>query len=273
VCAFSAALDQAYAKGYEFHGEIGLSPEGLSSRVKAIVNSHIGHNATSEARAQFLEQLHLTDLYLATACALPDDDAWHRLTSIYRGKLRGIYRNTFGSAVDLADCVFSHLYLPDKCGNRRIGSYSGSGPLTKWLGTVLRSIAAKDQRAAERGFDSLDDTLVITDARASPEASLWAREHSALISGALLHGVRGLCDAERRLLKLRYCDQLQVSQIAREYGVNPSSITRHLDRILIKLNATISNYLYTRYRLSQGDIRSCILDFIENPPCDLNIFA
>jgi RNA polymerase sigma-70 factor len=276
VCAFSAALDLAYTKGYEVHGELGLSRESLSSRVTAILSRHVAQNETSDARVRLLDELHVIDLYLATACALPDDGAWHRLTSIYRGHLKAVYRSTTSAtrgSGDLADTVFGYLYMPNKSGQRRIGSYSGSGPLSKWLGTVLRNIAVKEQWATDRGFDSLDDNLDVTDARVSPEASLRVREQSALISSALVHAVRRLCDTERRLLKLRYGDQLQVSQIARECGVNPSSITRHLDRILTRINATITEYLSTRHHLSQSDMRSCIRDFIENPtPSVLTMF-
>ena len=187
---------------------------------------------------------------------------------IYRTHLHAVSRSASRppwAAGDLAASVFSYLYIPDKSGRRRIGSYWGSGSLGNWLGTVARNLAAREWTANHGGYDSLDSAAELADQYASPENSLGVREVSALISAALIYALRKLKDRERRVLTLRYWDQLQVSQIARDCCVQPSSITRQLDRTLSKLNAVITDFLTSRHHLSPAEVKQCIDEIIANP--------
>ena len=266
--SLASAMQYAYSTSLEVHGDIGLSREVLLNRFRVIIDGRVGVAATAETGLAFFEKLHTADLYLATACMLPTEAAWRQFTLLYRTYLRGVSRyvsNTAASAEEIASSVIGHLYMPDGSGRRRIASYTGCGSLRSWLAAVVRNLARKEKLEEHRAFETEESALGVADCRDCPESSLRSREYAALISSAMLEAREKLSDRERSVLILRYRHEVQITQIALAYGVEPSSITRQIERIHKKLQALITEALSSSHHLSHLDIKDCVRDIVENP--------
>ena len=262
------AMGNAYSTSLKLHGEIGLSREYLLTRFQSVINTHVGGEASGEASLEFFRKLHTADLYLATACVLQSNAAWCRLATLYSNHVNRISKqvsNTSGGADEIAGNVMGYLYMPDGSGRTRIASYSGCGSLASWVGAVVRNLARDQNLEKHRGFDSLESTPDPPDHRECPESRLRSHEYSRLISTALLEACDKLSDRERRLLEQRYRHQLQITRIAQDGNVAPSSITRQFERIHKKLYKAMTGSLASRHRLSVKAIEHCIREMMDNP--------
>jgi hypothetical protein len=95
------------------------------------------------------------------------------------------------------------------------------------------------------------------------ERSLRAGIYGPSITEALKQGVQSLTDSERRLLLLRYEDELRVSEIDSLLGVSSVCITRRIQVIQVKLRERIVAAL-RRQGLVQAAVGECSTEVLEN---------
>jgi len=121
-------FEQAYSDGYGFHGDLGLEAEVFAEHLTTIAEKHLGPGAPRSATFSFIDSLHISDVYLAAACAQHSAAAWSRFMGLYQKYLKNIalpVSPSRDSASELADSVLVELYLPDRSGHSRIASYHG----------------------------------------------------------------------------------------------------------------------------------------------------
>ena len=263
-------IAQGYAQAYVHHGDLGLTAAAFAFHLYSIIGKRAGANAPALTACEFINRLHLNDLYLASACAQGSDAAWRYFTFIYGGHIRKVSLavcRSRGAAHDLADSILGHVFLPDTTGRSRMASYEGLSPLSAWLAAVIRHRAFNERRhkAGETAsLDLLEDEPDESSIRQA-EADIRAGRYRRLVDDSFTEAIGLLSDRERLILCLRYERQLRVSDIARQLGVTPHAITQQIDRSGQKLRRHILHVLATRHRLGPAAIRECVADLLNNP--------
>lgn len=261
---------QAYTTAFTAHGDLGLKFGEYLIHLYSIIERRMGVDPLPAAACEFVNHLHLSDLYLAVACALGSETAWGRFALNYGGYIRKVSACVCWSremSRDLADSLLGHVFLPDATGRSRIASYEAISPLSAWLASIIKHYAFNVHRLKADDMERLD-LLVDTPDESSirkAEADIRAGRYRRLISDSLEDAVSLLSDRERLILCLRYERQLKVSDIARQFGVKPHAITQQIDRSGQKLRRRIIYLLTTRHRLGPAVVEECVADLLNNP--------
>jgi hypothetical protein len=106
--------------------------------------------AGEDTLLRFVDSLHVVDLYLACGCLLRTPAAWNRFTARFRDYITRLAAGVTASqdsSLELTDSIIIDLFLPDRSGRSRIGSYGGRSSLATWL-RVLVSTARSTSAAA-----------------------------------------------------------------------------------------------------------------------------
>jgi RNA polymerase sigma-70 factor (ECF subfamily) len=262
-------VTQAYATAFTAHGDLGLKCREYSTHLYSIIERRAGVSAPALTACEFIARLHLSDLYLALACAQGSEAAWGHFAALYNPCIRQACKHLCPSnaARDFADALPGELFLPDATGRSRIASYEGVSPLTVWLATVIRHWAGSERRRKVNHLERIDQISDLADETSifKTEARLRADRYRDVIKDSMESAIDLLSDRERLILCLRYERQLQVSDIARQFGVKPHAITQQIDRSGQKLRRRIIYLLTIRHRLGPAVVEECVADLLNNP--------
>ena len=268
--AFEELYQQSYSAARNHYGDLGLSLEVFDRRIAAVVKKHLGPAPLEGTVVDFVRRLRLSDLYLATACALPNEIAWRRLERDYRAYIyenaRQVSPNS-GVADDLARNIIAAIFLPDGSGQSRIGSYDGRCSLATWLRSVIKNQAINDLDQRWNSVERLDSVPDILDQRSLQrlDDGQRAQRYGSMISDAFKSAVDTLTKSDRALLLLRYDQELHARDIAEIDRVHPSTITRRLQQICERLQRHVVSTLAKENRLGGEAIKECLADAFENP--------
>jgi RNA polymerase sigma-70 factor, ECF subfamily len=262
-------LAQAYVQAYAHHGDLGLTAEAFSSHLYSIIDRRVGASVPALA-VEFINRLHFNDLYLAVACAQPGERAWGHFAAAYGSSVRricdclGLSRD---EARDLADSLPGYLFLPDSSGRSRIASYDGLSSLATWLAVIIKRRAMRLRRPKSFIVESIGQVTDVSDdsGMLKIETTLRSSRYDLPIRESLRAAVKLLNDRERLILRLRYEQEMQVSQIARLLGVGPPAISRQLDRTSKRLRQAITSTLATEHQLNQIAIEECVAVLLDDP--------
>jgi len=272
-------LNNAYAQAYAHHGDLGLTAAAFSSHLCSIIGRRVGASAPAFAAVEFINRLHLDDLYLASACAQSSDAAWRCFASSYGAHIRKVSLSvcrSSGAAHDLADSLLGHVFLPDTTGRSRMASYDGLSPLSAWLAAIIRYRAFNGRRLKADDLESLDRLKETPDDSSirHADAGIRAGRYRRLIDDSFAEAIGLLSNRERLILHLRFEHELQVSDIARRLGVKPHAITQQINRSGQKLRRRILYLLKIRHCLGPAVVEECVADLLNNPEqtaCVLNL--
>jgi RNA polymerase sigma-70 factor, ECF subfamily len=195
--------------------------------------SGLASQATEDQQAAFFQNLRLSDLVLARACASGHERAWERFIALYRQPLlRAGMAITANESLgrELADGLYAELYgLTIREGERRcpLDSYAGRGSLLGWLRTTLAQRFVDQHRRTHRE-QPLDETSeCIAPAAATPAPDPAIPKLAAAVEEALeLQGPE-----ERFLLASYYLDGRRLHEIAALLGVHEATVSRRLKRV------------------------------------------
>ena len=271
-----SCIEQAYAAAHSRHGDLDYALEAFTDYLVSIADKNLGVAKKQAATLRFVASLNTTDLYLAGACAIPTELAWRRFVATYQAYIQGLadfFYATGGSANDLAGSILSDMFLPDSTGRSRIASYDGRSSLATWLRTIVKRRAINERERKWSGIEPLDSQPELVDSTAVSrvEASLCSGRYESMVRDCLKCACDKLTERERLMLLWRYDEQLQVSQIAHIYAVNPSTITRQLEQVYRKLREEVVLMLASKHKLSAPAIKECLADILESPGSSLLI--
>jgi RNA polymerase sigma-70 factor (ECF subfamily) len=180
------------------------------------------------------EALHVTDLYLAVACAHEDPAA----LALFEAEIVPRVQKTLTrllpagwQTADAAQALRTRLFVPGPTG-RGIDSYSGRGALTGWVRTVATRLLLDARRKHQETApltDSLEDRLRTSGL--SAELQAMRAELVPVVRAAIKAALESLTAKERTLLKLHYVDGLSFEQIAKLNRVHRSTVMRWLQGI------------------------------------------
>jgi RNA polymerase sigma-70 factor, ECF subfamily len=179
-----------------------------------------------------LEQLHLSDLYLAFACAEGDTCALRSFGTLL-SSVAGAVRSVDGapSFVDeILQRLRTRVLVPEDGRSARILDYAGRGSLENWLRAGALRLALNARRDARRGPEPLPDASLWEPAAPTVERTLelLRGQYAAEFGSALRDAFGSLEPGERNVLRMHFLEGLSLNQIAAMYQVNKSTISRRM---------------------------------------------
>jgi RNA polymerase sigma-70 factor len=183
-----------------------------------------------QSAVEYAKTLCLDDLYLATACAQGDDDAWREFRFRHFTYIRDFARRFLHDAAarDVADQVIADLWQ-----RKRLTQYNGRSTLRTWLGAVVTHAAINAGKVVRRStalnLEAVEQSQHSGGAKlvASEEDHATRREFSVLVQRAL-----GDLDPERKLLLLLYYEQgLTLDQMTTILSASKATLSRRLERL------------------------------------------
>ena len=205
-----------------------------------------------------LRSLHVTDLYLACGCAAGNAKAIAALEAHYIAKLvPTLSRKADGDDDEVAQRLRVRTLVGDGQSRPKIASYSGRGPLGKWIRISATRLAVDLRRLATPILDAAHDA----DATASDaERSYVVQRYGDDFVKALELALARLTKRERALLQLHFLEEVSVAQIAARQGVSPRTIQRRLAAAEKQIVKNLEALVAQRLELSSAQIQSLLPD-------------
>jgi RNA polymerase sigma-70 factor (ECF subfamily) len=220
----------------------------------------LGWDRFQELAARHLaEAEHLGDLYLATACAVGDAEAWRHLDEQFLSAVPAFVHRVDASpafADEVRQQLRARLAVSPDGGAGTIAEYAGRGALKSWLHISATRIALRIKRQHHREEELGDSEADLILSTPDPELAFIkhrAREDFRLAFQAAL---ADLPARDRYILRLHYLDHLNLAQIGVLEGVNKSTVSRWLEATRQTLLDETTRLLRERLRLQEGELRS-----------------
>ncbi len=242
-------------------------------RLMDIVQSHFssGNQASKTAAnardlQQFLDSLSWIDLFLASACAAGDAEAWEIFHSKYQMTIRSTaFRAASNSldAAELADTVMTDLFLPASSSDSRkeskIGQYHGLGSLDGWIKVVIHRMVIDRFRKQRKStpLEELDWEPTAGSATSRADHRVETRDLLKavnMVTVALTVAVQQLDARSRLALTLYYVQGLSLKEISRWLKSHESTASRFLDRLREQLRKAMTKHLVKEFRVRKDEI-------------------
>jgi RNA polymerase sigma-70 factor (ECF subfamily) len=205
-----------------------------------------------------LRSLHVTDLYLACACAAGNAKAIAALEAHYISKLvPTLARKADSDNDEVAQRLRVRTLVGDGQSRPKIASYSGRGPLGKWIRISATRLAVDLRRLATPILDAAHGA----DATASDaERSYVVQRYGDEFVKALESALAQLTKRERALLHLHFLEELTVAQIAARQGVSARTVQRRLAAAEKQIVKNLEALVAQRLELSSSQMESLLPD-------------
>nr|QKW93731.1 DNA-directed RNA polymerase sigma-70 factor [Vitiosangium cumulatum] len=208
-----------------------------------------------------IEQLSLTELYLACACVQGIDAATEALDRHYLSRLPGLLGHLRQPAAIIDDvCQLTRVKLlvhTPEGRPPRLNDYTGRGALLSWVRITAVRIAlrvcASDKPAPDEGVVEVLESLP---APGDVELDLIRRRHHAEFRQAVREAFTALSMDERHLLRLHIVDQLSTTELGALFRVNQSTVSRWLKSARQTVFNETRRRLQARLGLSARDFQS-----------------
>lgn len=208
-----------------------------------------------------LAAMHVTDLYLACACAEGDARA---LAAFEARTAPVIERALLASGVsdaeraDLGQVVRQRLLVaPAAGGPPRIATYSARGALLSWVRVVATREAARMLPRARREVAADDDVLAdLIAGDDDPEIGYLKRLYRDELKRAFHAAIDALDDRDRLLLRQHTLDGLDIDHLGALHDVHRATIARWLAAARAAVLAHTQRALIERLRLSRSELAS-----------------
>lgn len=221
-----------------------------------------------------LDQLALSDLYLAGACVHDVPASIDMLESHYLAKLPAVLRHLKQPAMvidEVCQSVRIHLLLGTTEAGAQLTEYTGRGALLSWIRVVAVRMALK-LRAPPR---EAPDENILAAIEAMPasetdaELDLIKRRYRREFHQAMCESFAALPSEQRHQLRLHFIDQLPTTKIAALFRVNQSTVSRWIKSARKAVYEGTKLRIKERLELSSKDFSS-LLTAIESQ-LDLNL--
>jgi RNA polymerase sigma-70 factor (ECF subfamily) len=204
------------------------------------------------------DEAHAADVVLAWAVGRGDAGAVARFDAMVEGDVAAAARKIDrdpGFVDEVRQRVRVRLVVGDGDAPPRIASYRGTGPLRAWVGIAAQRVALNLHR--DRKPTAGDDVLAeLADRDPDPEVRHLKTLYRAEYKEALDAALAGLPDRQRALLRLRYVEALELSQIGALYGVHESTASRWIAAATRAVSDATRDALVARLGLGASTIDS-----------------
>lgn len=222
--------------------------EGFAARVHVVLAAGIDVDAE---RAR--------DLFLASACEEGNGPALAHFESMLMPSAR-VAMARVTSHDDLLEEATQELRKRLFCApSPRIISYSGRGPLWKWLRVTAMRTVHDLRRSRGNANEAVTDDVVDVFARAEidPEFSVFRQRYAALIREAMERAIETLSTEEKTLLRLRYAENQGIDSLSVFFQAHRATMARRLQNLREKLVDQVQSNLAVRLpRITRSEARS-----------------
>jgi len=262
-------IEAAFAAGHGKYGDLHFNSDEFAGHLRAISSRTNSSARRERGHARPIHE-HSTDLYLSLGCARRSTRAWRFFSAEfhdYIARLAAAATKSCDDGAELTACVIVSLYMPDRFGQSRIGSYDGRSTLATWLRVLVSHRAITEHRRKRLRPTSLgvlgdrpDET-----AHVKMDSELRAWRYGNAVQSALHKTCDQLSPRERALLLLRFGASTKQQEIASLLSVHPSNVSREIKRICARVRTDVIRVLVEEYRLTESAIEECLTDIVENP--------
>lgn len=246
-----AAVRALFEGARAAHPAVTASYARFKARIDALGSAHgQAHDEPSAERA--------LDLYVACACEEGDGPALRHFESSFMPGIRAAIAKVTNQE-DLIDEAAQELRRRLFCPPApRIASYSGRGPLWKWLRITATRTAYDVHRSRgviPTGIDDVADRFLQD--QVDPEFQVVRDLYGELVRAALCEALALLSNDEKTLLRLRYLHDQGIDSLAVPFNAHRSTVARKLRGIREKLLAHLQRSLGVHIpQLSHSEARS-----------------
>jgi RNA polymerase sigma-70 factor (ECF subfamily) len=218
--ALEAALAALHARGSAAYPEFQITASAFAA--------HLGRCGAVPQGGE--AEVHAEDLFLACACLGRVDGAIERMREVHRPTVLRQARRT-SDAAEFLDEVEQRLWdtLFVGGGAPRLATYSGTGPLERWIAVSAQRVAfmmvrheGAEERARE-GMAARDDM-----AAADPELAAIKQRYREPFQRAVEAAIAALEPRDKMIYRMHLVEGLSMEQIGRAYQVHQTTISRWL---------------------------------------------
>jgi len=243
----------SYSKGRSAYPQIPLDPGRF--------DAHLAHCRTQLSDPErVVDDLCIEDLYLACACLERIPEALQVFGRTYRRVIRAAVERISPSSTfqdEVEQRLSEQLLVGRSDGTAKLSGYTGYGPLARWLAVVAQREALMLLRTDAVEARARDGAaLEILAASPDPEVTFAKAHYRPAFEAALADALRNLSHRDRVILHLNLLAGAGLVEIAKMYGVAPSSVSRWLARIRETLSADVRQLLITRLQLPPDEFES-----------------
>lgn len=249
----SATIEALYARCSENAPNYGVSLEEFSRTLQRAARKYL-FNAEAETPAkadieQFFNELQVTDLFMAIACAAGNERAWWEFDQHHRAYLERVARHLASkdsSAEEVIDAVYVELYgtrIVDGVRMSKFATYTGRGSLRGWLRTIVWHALVDLHRAShdEVSLDEMTENVgegaaqasMLNDSQGGESEmmdTLVRERYKKATAAALQNSFSRLDDHEKLLLLYYHVENLKLREIARLVEVPTSPLRSWFQR-------------------------------------------
>lgn len=219
------------------------------------------HLRTDVPATEAFDQLQVTDLYLACACAAGDARAAESFRTSYLPIIRAVLARLDAANMgdDVAQEVLTKLITRDERGRARVSQYSGRGKLAAWVRVATTRLAwrllAKEGRHEHRAGDALFERLTAVE---DPELQYLKQLYREQFTRALARAFESLTSRQRNILRYDLLDGLNIDEIGTIYGVHRATVARWRVACRQQLFAATKRLVNEELALDTREFRSMV---------------
>jgi len=207
-----------------------------------------------------LQELRAEDLYLAAACSRSCPQAMAELDQQYFTRLDDTLRRldpSSGFISEVKQLLRQKLFLDQEGMRKKIGEFSGRGPLLSWLRAAATRIGLTLHRRDERQV-SLEEASAeeLELPGEDPELDYLKAHYREEFKVAFRAAMDQLSDHEMSVLRLHLLDGLNIEKIGAIYGTHRSTVARWIARSREKLLEETRRAMAGRLQIGQDELES-----------------
>ena len=207
--------------------------------------------------SQWLDAVHAEDCFLACACLRGQRAALDAFELRFGGDIdRALHQSSDRRGIDDAkQILMQRLFVGTANAGPKIGTYSGRGPLRRWLRVVAGRLLLEVVAAREPIADDWEIASVpVTDA--DPELAYLKARYRSEYKQIFEDAMSRLTARERTVLAQYHVDSLTIDQLGTLYNVHRVTASRWVLKAQTRLREVMLEQLRGRLGLSTTDLHS-----------------
>jgi len=230
---------------------------------------HLAERLPANLRGRSVEQslkaLHLSDLYLACACAAGVPGATDILEREYLAKVPSVLRRQRRRAETIEEV--GQKLRESLLVQAQIATYTGEGKLWSWIEVIVKRMANKEERGRAVPTSNISRIAEGAGSSGNPEKDAIKKKLVDELQIAVRAAGSALSDEQRELLRFHYRNGMSETRLAKLFQTSQPTISRRLSKAKELILAETRRSLQERLNLAEqefesfiGEIRSRWLD-------------
>jgi RNA polymerase sigma-70 factor (ECF subfamily) len=209
-----------------------------------------------------LERLHVTELYLACACAEGDPAAIAAFEATYLRDIASVLpKPGRGASIegDATQAIRERLFVRRAKAPPRVADYSGRGDLAGWVHVVAVRTAITMLRGRKHEVELDGQRVLASKAKAEDAEIAYLKKHYREEFAEAFHAALGTLEPrDRNVLRQHYVDGLTMDQIGVAYCVHRNTVVHWVDRARAALAKDTKRRLAGKLGIGKREIESII---------------